>query len=69
MWMYVFFAGTNFIVRYALQPYADNELICEVLGPFIALALDVLFAFVFHMFLQYLGKRKAQPKAVPEAEA
>ena len=69
MWMYVFFAGANFIVRYALQPYADNELICEVLGPFIALALDVLFAFAFHMFLQYLGKRKAQPKAVPEAEA
>ena len=69
VWMYVFFAGANFIVRYAMQPYADNELICEVLGPFIALALDLLFAFTFHMLLQHMGKRKKQAKPLPEADA
>ena len=69
VWMYVFFAGANFIVRYAMQSYADNEFVCEVLGVFLALALDLIFAFAFHLFLQYMGKRKAQPKAVPEAEA
>ena len=69
VWMYVFFAGANFIVRYAMQSYADNEFVCEVLGVFLALALDLIFAFAFHLFLQYMGKRKTQPKAVPEAEA
>ena len=59
MWMYVFFAGANFIVRYLLQPFADSEFICEVLGPFIALALDIALAFGFHLFLRYLGNRKS----------
>ena len=69
VWMYVFFAGANFIVRYAMQSYADNEFVCEVLGVFQALALDLIFAFAFHLFLQYMGKKKSQAKAVPEAEA
>ena len=62
IWMYVFFAGANFIVRYFLQPYADNELICEVLGPFIALALDIAMAFGFHLLLKQLSERKKAGK-------
>ena len=62
IWMYVFFAGANFIVRYFLQPYADNELICEVLGPFIALALDIAMAFGFHLLLKQMSERKKAGK-------
>ena len=63
IWMYVFFAGANFIVRYFLQPYADNVLICEVLGPFIALALDIAMAYGFHQLLKHVAAKKKAAKA------
>ena len=60
MWMYVFFGCANFIVRYSVQPFADNELIPEVIGPFAALLLDIAMAFAFHQFLRYMAIRKKQ---------
>ncbi len=63
VWMYVFFAGTNFIVRYFLQPYSDNVYICEVAGPFIALALDILLAYGFSKLLRHMSSKKAAVKA------
>ena len=67
MWMYVFFGIANFIVRYAVQSFSDSEIITEVLGPFIALILDIIMAIAFDQFLKYLGRRKsAEKKAVEE---
>ena len=58
MWMYVFFAMANFIISYIFQAFADDEVICEIVGPVVALLLDILMAFAFHQFLRYLGNRK-----------
>ena len=66
MWMYVFFAGTNFIIRYLFQPFADSEFVCEVLGPIVALILDIALAFGFHMLLKCMSSKKAGKTAVAE---
>ena len=66
MWIYVFFAGTNFIVRYFFQAFADSEFICEVLGPIIALLLAIAFAFGFHLLLMHLSQKKAAKASVAE---
>ena len=58
MWMYVFFAAANFIIRYLFQPYADDLIICEVLGPIVALILDIAMAFAFHLFMSYRAQKK-----------
>jgi len=68
MWMYVFFGMANFIIRYIFQSFSDNLFVCEVLGPIIALALDILMAYAFHLFMTNLGKRKKAASARP-AEA
>ena len=60
VWMYVFFGIANFIVRYSLQPFAYNELIPEVIGPLVALLLDIAIAFAFSKFLRYMSVRKKQ---------
>ena len=46
------------IISYIFQSFADDEVICEIVGPVVALLLDILLAFAFHQFLRYLGNRK-----------
>ena len=58
VWMYVFFAMANFIMRYAFQTFADDMVVCEVVGPVLALILDIAMAFGFHMLLRYMSDRK-----------
>ena len=71
IWMYVFFAATNFIFRYLFQPYADSMLICEVVGPLAALALDIILAYSFNLFLKSMSAKKkaAKKEQAPEVAA
>ena len=62
VWMYVFFGAANFAIRSITQYYSDNFFFCEVLGPFLAIALDIVMAFGFHCFLDILAAKKAAKK-------
>ncbi len=66
VWMYVFFGCANFIVRYAVQDFADSEIITEVIGPFAALLLDILMAFVFNQLLRYMAHRNKAKRATAD---
>ena len=63
MWMYVFFAAANFIIRYLFQPFADDLIMCEVVGPFVALLLDIAMAMAFHLFMTYRKSKRQAAKA------
>ena len=65
MWMYVFFGAACLIMRWALEPYADNYWLCEVAGPFLAVLLDLAMALAFHLLLVYVGRRMASAKRRP----
>lgn len=58
VWMYVFFGAANFAVRSITQYYADDFFLCEIMGPFFAIALDILMAYAFSTFLQIMSARK-----------
>ena len=67
MWMYVFFAAADFAIRYAFQCFANDYVICEMVGPLVALALDIAMAFAMHKILTALGGRKKQSAAAATA--
>ena len=58
VWMYVFFGAANFAVRSITQYYSDNFFLCEIMGPFFAIALDIVMAYAFSTFLQILSAKK-----------
>ena len=58
MWMYVFFGMANFIVRYFFQAFNDNLVVCEIVGPVVALLLDLAMAYGFHLFMTHMSARK-----------
>lgn len=58
-WMYISFSAANFLARYFMQSYASSYIICEVIGPFFAIVLDLIMALAFHLFLKYTDSKKA----------
>ena len=64
-WMYVYFGGITFLIRFWMQPYCDNYILCECIGPFIALALDVLMAYITAKVIERMAKKKASAPSVP----
>ena len=67
IWMYVFFAAANFIIRYLFQPFADDLVVCEIVGPIVALILDIVMAYVFHLFMTSRAKKKTLAKQAQQA--
>ena len=57
-WMYVYFGATTFLVRYLMQPYCDNYILCECIGPFIGLALDVVMAYITAKIVERINAKK-----------
>ncbi len=64
-WMYVYFGAITFLIRFWMQPYCDNYILCECIGPFIALALDVLMAYITAKVIERMAKKKASAPSVP----
>ena len=64
VWMYVFFGAANFVIRSITQYYNDNFFFCEILGPFLAIALDIVMAYAFHCLLSIIAAKKAAKPAV-----
>ena len=58
VWMYVFFGAAAFMVRCVTQYYWEDFFFCEVVGVFLTIALDIVMAFGFSSFLQYLSAKK-----------
>lgn len=57
-WMYIFFSAANFLARYFMRSYAYSYIICEVVGLFLAIILDLIMAVSFHLFLKYIDSKK-----------
>lgn len=57
-WMYIFFSAANFLARYFMRSYAHSYMICEVVGLFLAIILDLIMALSFHLFLKYIDSKK-----------
>ena len=53
------------IVRWAMEPCADDYWLCEVAGPFLAVILDILMALAFHLLLKFVGRRVALSRRNP----
>ena len=58
MWMYVYFGATTFLIRYLMQPYCDQYVLCEIIGPIIALALDVVMAYITALAVMRIKEKK-----------
>ena len=65
MWMYVFFGAACLMMRWIMEPYADDYWLCEVAGPFLAVLLDLAMAMAFHLLLKFAGRRIALSKRNP----
>ncbi len=59
MWMYVFFGAACLMMRWVMEPYADEYWLSEVAGPFLAVILDILMALGFHNLLRFISRRRA----------
>ena len=62
-WMYVYFGATTFLIRFWMQPYCDNYILCECVGPFLGLALDVLLAFITAKVIERMSEKKRSSAA------
>ena len=65
IWMYVFFGAACLMMRWIMEPYADDYWLCEVAGPFLAVLLDLAMAMAFHLLLKFAGRRIALSKRNP----
>lgn len=61
-WMYVFFPATNFMTRFWMQRFSDSYVICEIVGPLLSLALDILMGFLMYQILKKVTSSKKQRK-------
>lgn len=68
-WMYVFFGFANFVVRFWMQAFAPDYVICEIIGPLLALALDIAMGFAMFQILKNTVGKKKKKKAPAEAPA
>ena len=63
-WMYVYFGATTFLIRYLMQPYCHQYVFCEILGPAIALLMDVEMAFFTALIVKRIKEKKQAAKNV-----
>ncbi len=63
-WMYVYFGATTFLIRFWMQPYCDDYILCECVGPFLGLALDVVMAYFTAKAVERMAAKK-KASAVP----
>lgn len=58
-WMYVSFAAAAFLMRYVMQSYSHSYVICEIIGPVLAVLLDIAMAYAMYSVLKRADGRKA----------
>lgn len=68
-WLYVFYPGVIFFLKnVALKPWADIEWFYYGLGPFIAVAMNIVLAYLMYLLLKKVkGNKKKHRENTPSA--